>query len=72
MWIRPCTMTASHIATYLSREGPETLRKTLPFLTFFLIPIYLARGRKLVYVKKLISFISLSIDTYQPREGPET
>ena len=32
MWIRPCTMTASRIETYLPCEGPETHHKEKPSL----------------------------------------
>ena len=99
VWIRPCTMTASRIETYLPCEGPETHHKEKPSLfqqgiysslstsrgagnnsnncyfgkSIFMYS-YLSTSRGDGNMKSSPSFASnfFSIDTYLPREGPET
>ena len=68
-----CPPRADCIATNLPREGPEKYPIDIQSDPFLLIeqPIHLARGRKHTnHLQKI--FFAQGIDTYLPREGPET
>ena len=64
---------ANSIATYLPREGPETLQPTIKLLVLVVcIAPYLPReGPETTHVFSTL-FLLFRIAPYLPREGPET
>ena len=72
IFLYPCLY---RIDTYLPREGTETVfvkfHKLRCLFLYSYLPTYLERGRKLS-CKILEDRDTSGIDTYLPREGPET